>query len=192
MSFILRANDSIVLPALWRRRPSLSLSFSGVYVIATYSLSFSFAVSKSVLYCIPRWRAASNESVSNSSSNKLVRFSSGIFDSDMYNTTRASQAFKLGLRFGSYGFGARMPMRRMDLTVSSSMSAAAYNAPDVPGRGGISTISEAGVLDSGTSELLVSEVLLVLVVNVVSIDVVCSDMCGIMRYIGRRGKQNCR
>ena len=66
--------------------------------------------------------------VSNRSNSESVRLSSGIFETAIWNTTRVSQASKFGFRFGSYGFGARIPIRRKDLIVSSSPSGAAAGA----------------------------------------------------------------
>ena len=58
-----------------------------------------------------------------------------------------------------------MPMRRRDLTVSFSPSAADPSAPGALGGGGISTM-DRGVPGGGTPEPLASELLVVLVVPV--------------------------
>ena len=81
----------------------------------------------------------------------------------MWNTTRPSQASKFFSGFGSDGFGARMPMRRRDLTVSSSPSAAAPSAPGAPGGGGMSTINGGNGVSGGATP---TEPLVVLVVPV--------------------------
>ena len=81
----------------------------------------------------------------------------------MWNTTRSSQASKFCSRFGSYGFGVRMPMRRRDLTVSSSPSAAAPSAPGAPCGGGMSTMDGGGGVPGGATP---PEPLVVLVVPV--------------------------
>ena len=64
-----------------------------------------------------------------------------------------------------------MPMRRRDLTVSSSPSAAAPSAPGAPGAGGVTTIDGGAVLDVGTVEPSASELVAVLVILVVDVDV---------------------
>ena len=86
----------------------------------------------------------------------------------MWNTTRSSQASKFCSHFGSYGFGARKPLRRRDLTVSSSLSAAAPSAPGAPGGGGMSTMDGGGGVPVGATppEPPAREPLVVLVVPV--------------------------
>ena len=60
-----------------------------------------------------------------------------------------------------------MPMRRRDLTVSSSQSAAAPSAPGAPGGGGMSIMdAEGGVPCGATLEPLAYELLVMLLVPV--------------------------
>ena len=59
-----------------------------------------------------------------------------------------------------------MPMRRRDLTVSLSPTAAAPSAPGAPGGSSMSTMDGGGVPGGGTPEPLASKLLVVLVVPV--------------------------
>ena len=92
-------------------------------------------------------------------------------------TTRAKQALKFGSRFGSNGFGARIPMRRRDFTVPSSPSTAAPSKRGAPGGAGINTM-DGGVPGKGTPELLASKLLVVLEIPVGDVvsDVFFSDI----------------
>ena len=71
----------------------------------------------------------------------------------------------------SDGFGARIPIRRRNLTVSFSPSAAAPKALVISGAGEVTTMDGKGVPDVGILDLPARKLVALLVVSVIDVDV---------------------